>query len=88
MRLPTLWEGATGEPAESPPGRAQVPTLSGDTAEVLAARVLAQEHRILPQAIRWFAEGRLKLQGQRVLLDGEPITAAIPGRVAMKAQPA
>jgi phosphoribosylglycinamide formyltransferase-1 len=68
--------------------QARVPVLGGDTAEVLAARVLAQEHRILPQAVRWFAEGRLKLEGERVLLDGEPImAAAILGHVAMKAQP-
>jgi len=68
--------------------QARVPVLSGDTAEVLAARVLEQEHQIFPQAIRWFAEGRLKLEGERVLLDGEPITAAIQGPVAKEAQPA
>jgi phosphoribosylglycinamide formyltransferase-1 len=32
-----------------------------DTEEQLAARVLAEEHRIYPQAIRWFCEGRLSL---------------------------
>ncbi len=41
--------------------QAKVPVLPGDTAETLNARVLKQEHRIYPQAIRWFAEGRLKL---------------------------
>ena len=50
--------------------QARVPVLAGDTAEVLAARVLQQEHRIYPQAVRWFAEGRLRLNGDRVLLDG------------------
>ena len=50
--------------------QARVPVLEGDTAEVLAARVLEQEHRIYPQAVRWFAEGRLGLNGGRVLLDG------------------
>ncbi|HEY9097681.1 MAG TPA: phosphoribosylglycinamide formyltransferase [Thiobacillus sp.] len=39
--------------------QAAVPVRADDTVEVLAARVLAQEHRIYPQAIRWFAEGRL-----------------------------
>jgi phosphoribosylglycinamide formyltransferase-1 len=34
---------------------------AGDTEEQLAARVLAQEHRIYPQAIRWFCEGRLRV---------------------------
>jgi len=40
--------------------QAAVPVQPGDTEEQLAARVLAQEHRIYPQAIRWFCEGRLK----------------------------
>jgi phosphoribosylglycinamide formyltransferase-1 len=39
--------------------QAAVPVLADDTADSLAARVLAQEHRIYPQAVRWFAEGRL-----------------------------
>lgn len=41
--------------------QAAVPVEAGDTEERLAARVLAQEHRIYPQAIRWFCEGRLKI---------------------------
>ncbi len=41
--------------------QAAVPVLPGDTEELLAARVLAEEHRIYPQAIRWFCEDRLKL---------------------------
>ena len=43
--------------------QAAVPVLPGDTEETLAARVLAQEHRIYPQAVRWFCEGRLALAG-------------------------
>ncbi|MFP5381124.1 MAG: phosphoribosylglycinamide formyltransferase [Gammaproteobacteria bacterium] len=39
--------------------QAAVPVRADDTPETLAARVLAQEHRIYPQAVRWFAEGRL-----------------------------
>ncbi len=39
--------------------QAAVPVRSGDSKATLAARVLEQEHRILPRAIRWFAEGRL-----------------------------
>jgi len=42
-----------------------------DTAKTLAARVLEEEHRILPQAIRWFAQGRLSIKNGRVLLDGQ-----------------
>jgi len=41
--------------------QAAVPVHPGDTEEQLAARVLAQEHRIYPQTIRWFCEGRLRL---------------------------
>jgi len=46
--------------------QAAVPVLPGDDEERLAARVLEQEHRIYPQAIRWFLEGKLKLEGNRV----------------------
>ena len=41
--------------------QAAVPVQPGDTEERLAARVLAEERRIYPQAIRWFCEGRLRL---------------------------
>ena len=41
--------------------QAAVPVLPGDTEEQLAARVLAEEHRIYPQAIRWILEGRVAL---------------------------
>jgi phosphoribosylglycinamide formyltransferase-1 len=51
--------------------QAAVPVLAGDTAEALAARVLAQEHVIYPQAVRWFLEGRLRLADGRVRLEGE-----------------
>jgi phosphoribosylglycinamide formyltransferase-1 len=50
--------------------QARVPVLADDTPETLAKRVLEQEHRIYPLAIRWFAEGRLTVQNGRVLLDG------------------
>lgn len=53
--------------------QASVPVLPDDTADVLAARVLTREHRIYPLAIRWFAEGRLRLNGGQVYLDGEPL---------------
>jgi phosphoribosylglycinamide formyltransferase-1 len=39
--------------------QAAVPVLPDDTSETLAARVLAQEHRLFPAAIRWIAQGRL-----------------------------
>jgi len=37
-----------------------VPVLAQDTEETLAARVLAVEHRIYPQAVRWFLEDRIE----------------------------
>jgi phosphoribosylglycinamide formyltransferase-1 len=54
--------------------QARVPVHADDTADSLAARVLEQEHRIFPLAIRWFAERRLSLDAAgRVLFDGEPL---------------
>jgi phosphoribosylglycinamide formyltransferase-1 len=41
--------------------QAAIPVLPGDTEETLGARVLEQEHRIYPEAVRWFVEDRLKL---------------------------
>ncbi len=52
--------------------QARVPVKAHDDADTLAARVLEREHEIYPQAIRWFAEGRLKIAGEKVLLDGKP----------------
>jgi phosphoribosylglycinamide formyltransferase-1 len=54
--------------------QARVPVEAGDSPESLAARVLCEEHRIYPQAIRWFAEGRLRLEHGRALLDQQPNT--------------
>lgn len=49
-----------------------VPVLSGDTAETLAERVMAEEREAYPEAIRLFAEGRLRIEGRRVrVLPGE-----------------
>lgn len=50
--------------------QARVPVVADDTPDTLAARVLEQEHRIYPLAIRWFAEGRLSVREGKVLLDG------------------
>ena len=48
--------------------QAAVPVRADDTPATLAARVLQQEHRIYPQAVRWFAEGRLEIKHGRVNL--------------------
>ena len=41
--------------------QAAVPVLAGDDAAKLAARILRQEHRLYPEVVRWFAEGRISL---------------------------
>jgi phosphoribosylglycinamide formyltransferase-1 len=46
--------------------QAAVPVEPDDTEETLAARILEQEHRLYPEAIRLFAEGRLRIHGRRV----------------------
>jgi len=53
--------------------QAKVPVLPGDTKESLAERVLKQEHLIYPQAVAWFAEGRLEMKNGKCLLDGESV---------------
>jgi phosphoribosylglycinamide formyltransferase-1 len=46
--------------------QAVVPVLAGDDAGALAARVLKLEHRMYPQAVRWFVEDQLELTDGRV----------------------
>lgn len=46
--------------------QAAVPVLEDDTEEALSARILEQEHQIYPEAIKLFAEGKLKIEGRRV----------------------
>jgi phosphoribosylglycinamide formyltransferase 1 len=46
--------------------QAVVPVLDDDTEESLSARILEQEHRIYPEAIKLFSEGKLKIEGRRV----------------------
>jgi phosphoribosylglycinamide formyltransferase-1 len=50
--------------------QAVVAVREGDTVEKLSARILAEEHRIYPQAVRWFAQGRLQVEGRRVQVRG------------------
>ena len=49
---------------------------SDDSPHSLAQRVHAQEHRIYPLAVRWFAEGRLSLDERGALLDGQLLAAS------------
>ena len=50
--------------------QAAVPILDDDTSETLASRILVQEHKIFPRAVALFAEGRLRVDGRRVVIDG------------------
>ncbi|MDQ7038905.1 MAG: phosphoribosylglycinamide formyltransferase [Aquificota bacterium] len=50
--------------------QAAVPVLPDDTEETLSERILRFEHRILPQTVQWFAEGRVKVEGRRVFVEG------------------
>ena len=77
------WHGATvhfvtheldGGPAIV---QARVPVLPDDTAQTLAARVLAQEHLILPLALRWIAEKRLCFKNHNLYFDGKPLLAPV-----------
>jgi phosphoribosylglycinamide formyltransferase-1 len=50
--------------------QAAVPARHDDTEESLAARILMYEHRIYPDAIRLFSEGRVKVAGRKVIING------------------
>ena len=49
------------------------PVLPSDTPESLAQRVHQEEYQIYPRAITWFAQNRLSIEGDRVLLDELPV---------------
>jgi phosphoribosylglycinamide formyltransferase-1 len=51
--------------------QACVPVLNSDTVESLAARILVEEHRLYPQAIRMILDGRWQLGGRRLTVDAE-----------------
>lgn len=57
--------------------QAAVPVLPEDDEASLAARILQQEHKIYPQAIQWYAQGRLAIEGRHVrVLNARPPTIA------------
>ncbi|HHM06242.1 MAG TPA: phosphoribosylglycinamide formyltransferase [Gammaproteobacteria bacterium] len=49
----------------------KVPVHPDDDAVTLSARVQQVEHKLYPEVIRWFAEGRLELRGTQVFLNGQ-----------------
>jgi phosphoribosylglycinamide formyltransferase-1 len=55
--------------------QAAVSIDSADTPASLAARVLSAEHRIYPLALHWIAEGRVRVENERAIIDG----ATAPG---------
>lgn len=48
--------------------QAVVPVLQDDTEETLSARILKEEHRLYPEAVKLFFEGRLEVRGRRVFI--------------------
>jgi phosphoribosylglycinamide formyltransferase-1 len=48
--------------------QAVVPVLQSDTEDALAARILVEEHKIYPEAVRLYFEGRLEVRGRRVFI--------------------
>ncbi|ARU87791.1 phosphoribosylglycinamide formyltransferase [Pseudomonas sp. M30-35] len=55
--------------------QAAVPVNAGDSAVSLAERVHQLEHQIYPLAVHWFADQRLHLSSQGVMLDGKPLAS-------------
>jgi phosphoribosylglycinamide formyltransferase-1 len=49
--------------------QAATPVLEDDTLETLSARILREEHKIYPDAVRLFVEGRLKISGRKVITE-------------------
>lgn len=56
--------------------QAAVPVMPGDDEERLSERIRAQEHRIYPLAIRLYQEGRLRIDGRRVIISDAPQAGA------------
>ena len=54
--------------------QAVVPVLEDDDADSLSERILAEEHKLLPRVIQWYAEGRVHIEGRRARV-AEPVSA-------------
>ena len=57
--------------------QAEIPVLPGDTEEILANRVLQQEHIIYPMAIAWYIDGRLVINDNKVRLDNSVLNRPV-----------
>lgn len=62
--------------------QARVPVLTTDSESELAERVLSFEHKIYPQVIRWYAEGRLTMTNGQAVLDNQPLSAPLQFRTS------
>lgn len=60
--------------------QASVPVLPGDMPDTLAARVLQQEHQLYPRAIRWFLDGELVIEGDKVRVKGNHAQMVVSDR--------
>jgi len=58
--------------------QAAVPAYPDDDGDSLAERILALEHRILPQAVQWLAKGRIQVKGRKVHITPTGIQRATP----------
>ncbi len=58
--------------------QAAVPVLPNDTVETLSDRILEQEHRLYPLALRWFADGSARVENGNVYIDSEESQALWP----------
>lgn len=56
--------------------QARVPIFAGDEVDSVAARVQQQEHRIYPLVVKWFIDGRIKMEDGRAWLDDQPLGPA------------
>jgi phosphoribosylglycinamide formyltransferase-1 len=54
-------------------GQVVVPVLEGDDEESLRARILVEEHRLLPAVVRAIAEGRVRVEGRQVRVSGASV---------------
>jgi phosphoribosylglycinamide formyltransferase-1 len=64
--------------------QAAVPAYPHDTEDALQARILEQEHRIYPEALRLIAEGRIRVEGRRVIGVGDE---SAPGTALVNPDP-
>jgi phosphoribosylglycinamide formyltransferase-1 len=58
--------------------QAVIPVYPDDNGDTLSSRILEYEHRIYPQAIQWLAQGRLTIEGRKVVVENAGKTSALP----------